>query len=124
MSTTTTVQDDAEDALEQIDGWARASDVAEEIGSSTNYTREQLNASHEAGRVAKRKRGAIIGSVIDGNTWVLDSKEQAKTVVRLYGSLSEVEMDSMSLDELRAYVKEEIADWTGPIQQKVWYKRD
>lgn len=124
MSTTATVAERSIDYLDSIDDWKRASGVAEEIDSQTNYTREVLNDLHDAGEVQKKKDGAIIGTVIDDNLWVLDSKEQAKTVIRLYGSLTEEEMDSMTLDELRTYVEEEIGDRTGPIQHKVWYKRD
>lgn len=124
VSTAVTVAERAIDYLDSIDEWVRASQVAEEIGSETDYTRQVLNDLHEADEVQKKEDGAIIGTTIGDNFWVLDSKEQAKTVIRLYGDLSEKEMRSMTLKELRDYVADEIADRTGPIGYKVWYKRD
>jgi hypothetical protein len=118
------VADRSIDYLSSIDNWVRASKVAENIDSSTNYTRQVLNDLHQSGEVQKKKDGAIIGTTIDDNLWVLDSKEQAKNVIHLYGDLTEDDMRTMTLDELRAYVKQELGDWTGPIQNKVWYKRD
>lgn len=123
MSTTVTVAEKAINYLDSIDEWVRASDVAEEIDSTTNYTRDELNRLSESGRVQKKEEGAIIGTTIDGNLWVLDSVEQAENVIRLYGDLTDAEMSSMTLGELRTYVQEEIGDRTGPIQSKVWYKR-
>lgn len=110
--------------LNGIDEWVRAAEVAEEIGSNTDYTRQVLNGLYEENEVKKKQDGAIIGTTIGDNFWVLDSKEQAKTVIRLYGDLSEKEMRSMTLKQLRDYVADEIADRTGPIGYKVWYKRD
>jgi hypothetical protein len=124
VSTTTTVAEKAVDYLSSIDEWVRASTVAEEIDSSTDYTRQVLNDLHGSGRVQKKEDGAIIGTTINDNLWVLDSVEQAKTVIRLYGDLTEKQMGSMTLDELRNYVEEELGDRTGPIQSKVWYRRD
>jgi hypothetical protein len=123
MSTTTTVAEKALEYLDSIDEWVRAADVAEEIGSNTDYTREILNDLHGSGEVAKKQDGAIIGTTIDENLWVIDSVEQAHEVIRLYGDLTEKEMESMTLDELRNYIEEEVGDRTGPIQNKVWYKR-
>lgn len=125
MSTTVTVAKRAIDYLDRIDDdWVRASEVAEEIGSKTNYTREVLNDLHESGRVKKKEDGAIVGTTIDGNLWVLETREQAKAVIRMYGDLTESEMNSRTLNELRTYVAEEVGDRTGHIQNKVWYKRD
>lgn len=124
VSTTKTVAEKATDYLNSTDDWVRASEVAEEVDSTTNYTREVLNGLHSSEKVEKKKEGAIIGSTINGNLWVLDTRGQAKTVIRMYGDLSEEQMEAMTLGELRTYVKGELAERSGPIETKVWFKRE
>jgi len=117
-----TVAERAYRYVETSDEWVRAGDVADAINSGTDYTREKLNDLHDEGEIAKREHGAIIGTSINGDIYVLDSREQAKWVIRKFGNLGEDEMEEMSLQELRAYVRENIGDRTGPIQYKVWYR--
>ena len=124
MSTSETVAQRAIDYLKSIDEWKRAAEVAEEIGSDTDYTRMVLNDLSDRGEVEKEKRGAIIGTSINGETYVLATREHAKHVIRTYGNLSEAEMREMSLDELRTHVEENIGDRTGPIGNKVWYRAE
>jgi len=118
-----TVAERAYQYVQDADDWVRAGDVAEAIDSGTDYTRTQLNDLHEDGEIAKREHGAIIGTSINGEIYVLNNQEQAKWVVRTFGNLSEGEIEEMTLSDLRAYVKENIGDRTGPIQYKVWYRK-
>lgn len=117
-----TVAERAYQYVQKADEWVRAGDVADAIDSGTDYTRTQLNDLHEDGEIAKREHGAIIGTSINGEIYVLNSEEQAKWVIRTFGDLSEEQMEEMALSELRAYVQENIGDRTGPIQYKVWYR--
>ncbi|SFR58068.1 hypothetical protein SAMN04487947_2517 [Halogeometricum rufum] len=82
-----------------------------------------LNGLHDSDEVQKKEEGQIIGSTIEGEMWVLDTKEHARTVIRMFGDLPDEKVNAMGLDELRSYVKAEIADYTGHIGSKVWYKQ-
>lgn len=117
-----TVAERAYQYVQDADDWVRAGDVADAIDSGTDYTRTQLNDLHEDGEIAKREHGAIIGTSINGEIYVLNTEDQAKWVVRTFGDLSEEQIREMTLNELRAYVQENIGDRTGPIQYKVWYR--
>lgn len=116
-----TVEQRAIEYLEDNDDWHRAANVAEAIDSGTDYTRSVLNALHQGGEVAKRRKGLIIGTFINGTFVVADSKEQARTIIRIHGEEVPSNLNSMNLSELRAYIKGNIGDWTGPIGKKVWY---
>lgn len=118
------VAERAKEQMESMDKWARASEVAEAIDSGTDYTRTVLNNLHAKGEVEKKEEGVIIGTSINGSTYVLDTKEQAMNVIRIHGGLSEGQMATMSLGALRSYIKGNLGDQTGPIGSKVWFKRD
>ena len=105
------------------DDWKRASEVAVEIDSKTDYTRRVLNGLNEEEMVQKKEDGDIIGTYINGDFVVLDTKSQAQAVVRRHSSLPDSKITSMSLEELRSYVAGDIGEYTGPITKKVWYKR-
>ena len=119
-----TVEERALEHLESTDDWQRASSVAEAIDSETNYTRQVLNGLNKDEEVEKDENGDIIGTTINSELYVISNRGVAEIVVRAHGGLSDSEMASMTLKELRDYIRQNLADWSGPINQKVWYRRN
>jgi len=121
---TKTVAERAIEYLEAEEGWKRPRTVAEAIDSGTDYTRDVLNDLHDEGEVQKREKGIVLGTRIHGDWKVIDSREQAMSVIRTHGDTEPDGMASMTLSELRSYIRSNIAEATGVLNDKVWFKRD
>lgn len=117
-----TVAARAHSYLEESGEWHRAAEVAEAIGASTDYTRQRLNHLVSEGSVEKRSSGAIIGSRIDGDDYIVAEKAHAYDIIRTFGDLSEERMKEMSLKALRRYIRKNIAERTRPVGSKVEYR--
>lgn len=102
----------------------QARPVADDIGSKTNYTRRVLNQLNDEDEVDKRWLGKIVGTRINGDWKVIDSREQAMFIIGVYGDDEPDEMGSMTLSELRRYIQTNVAESTAVIGRKVWFKRD
>ncbi|WP_142860268.1 hypothetical protein [Salinigranum halophilum] len=121
---TKTVAERAIEYLKAEGGWKRPRTVAEAIDSGTDYTRDVLNDLYGEDKVQKREKGIILGTRISGDWKVIDSREQAISVIRIHGDAEPDGMASMTLNEVRSYIRTNIAEATGVLNKKVWFKRD
>jgi hypothetical protein len=119
-----TVAERAIDYLDEIDDPARSSEIADAIGSTTDYTRSVLNDQHDEGKVDKLQGNRVIGYIIDGDIHVIGSREVALRIISRYGDVSRPEMASKSLDDLRSHIRREIADGIARLDPKVSFRRN
>lgn len=123
MTTSKTVSERSYEYLNDSDEWKRPREISEAVDADIDYTRKVLRDLHEADKVEKKSEpGGIIAHEIDGETNVIETRAHAKKTIDRHGMLTESEMDSMTLDELRTYIQRNLADRSFPLGKKVWYR--
>lgn len=126
VSSKPTVPERTIDYLDSVEDWKRPHEVAEATGASYNYQSKVLRDLHQEGEVEKRKKrdGALIYVLPDGETTPISDKEVAIEVIDKYASdLTVGQARAMSLSELQTFIRENIALTVFP-GDKVWYKRN
>jgi DNA-binding Lrp family transcriptional regulator len=117
--------DKIESYLETIDKPARIADIAEATGLSEPYVGKRCRAMAETGRITRHEGRYIIGHDIPGmeSPVILnDDREHLLSIVREVAPDRVTEASQKPLDELRKFIKNELATSTYPLgNRKVSY---
>lgn len=114
--------------LERIDYAARPREIAEAIGYSQAYVTRRCRVMWEVDRLAREEGRYIVGHDIPGleSPVVLpEDRESLISIVRRVASEKMAEAGGMSADDLRSFIRDELATDTYPLgTRKVSYAAD
>lgn len=104
--------------IDHSEQYARASEVADKIESTTDYTRRVANDLVDEDRLAKEKGSEIIGHPMPPNGKVavlVADVEVLRSIVDRYGTVGQYQqaLGMTSVEELRNFIKENIAIGSG-----------
>lgn len=103
-------------------GRSRVSEIANAIGYSDGYVRENAKQMASNGKIHSKKVPKSIPSVIiNGELEVMGgSRERLLSIVRKHAPRLESKAKKLSTDEIRSLIEEKLADRTLAIQQGIW----
>jgi|GEM_PF-3078934 len=114
--------------LKEIERTARPSEIADGTGLSKAYVTRRCRALAEAGKLVREEGGYIIGHDIPGmdSPVILNAdREYLLDIVREVAPERMSEARSKPVDELRKFIKNELATATYPLgNRKVSYAAD